>query len=110
MIDFSVAIIQVSNQMDKSYTGNYLSQQLVRSSISPALNYSEAQSAESLKDFIHKLKISVKELRETLTALTIIDRSNFSSLPIHDQIKECNELISILVASIKTCQKKLEQG
>ena len=79
--------------------------------MSPALNYSEAQSAESRKDFIHKLKICVKELRETYTALRIIDKAEITSNPeeIIDVIGENNELISIFVSSIKTIQKTLNQ-
>ena len=61
LIDFACQVIKFSGQVQKSYAGNHLSNQLVRSGTSPALNYGEAQSAESRNDFIHKLKTSVKE-------------------------------------------------
>jgi len=62
LIDFAANIILFTNHVDKSYAGNHLVGQIVRSSTSPALNYGEAQSAESKKDFIHKMGICLKEL------------------------------------------------
>ena len=57
LINFSVLIIEITNEMPKNKAGNHLSGQLIRSGTSPALNYGEAQSGESRKDFIHKIKI-----------------------------------------------------
>ena len=111
LITFSVSVISICRNVEKSFTGQYLSNQLVRSAISPALNYGEAQSAESLRDFIHKLKIAVKELRESHVSLKILKYSELiddSRLEI--AISECNELISILVASIKSSQRRLNQS
>jgi|SRR5690554_1443161 len=95
--------------VQKSYTGNHLLSQIVLSSTSPALNYGEAQSAESKKDFIHKMGICLKELRETLNCLKIIERANLSSNEeLKDKLKtEANELISIFVASIRTAKAKI---
>lgn len=75
LIDFSVFIIEIVNDLPNTKTGNHLAGQLIRSGTSPALNYGEAQSAESRKDFIHKLKVVLKELRETMVCLKIIQRS-----------------------------------
>lgn len=55
LIDFAVLVIEIVNEMPNTKAGNHLSGQLVRSGTSPALNYGEAQSAESRKDFIHKI-------------------------------------------------------
>ncbi len=87
--------------------GNHLSGQLIRSGTSPALNYGEAQSAESRKDFIHKMKIVLKELRESLVCLKILHRSNLyiSEDKLNRIINECDELISIFVKSIETAEK-----
>jgi four helix bundle protein len=63
LINFAVLIVDISESMPKSYAGNHLSGQLLRSGTSPALNYGEAQGGESRKDFIHKIKIVLKELR-----------------------------------------------
>ena len=66
LIDFAVLIVSVVEALPNSKAGNHIANQLIRSGTSPAPNYGEAQSAESHKDFIHKLKISLKELRETM--------------------------------------------
>ncbi len=71
-INFSVLIIDIVNEMPNTKAANHLSGQFVRSGTSPALDYGEAQSAESRKDFIHKMKVILKELRETFVCLKII--------------------------------------
>jgi len=75
LINFAVMIIEITDSMPKTRAGNHLSGQLIRFGTSPALNYGEAQSAESKKDFIHKIKVVLKELRETFVCLKIIDRT-----------------------------------
>ena len=76
MIEFSVFIIEIVNgDSPTSKAGNHLSEQLLRSGTSVALNYGEAQNAESRRDFIHKMKVILKELRETFVCLKIIHRS-----------------------------------
>jgi len=72
MINFSVNIIKLAEKLPKTPTGIYFSNQLIRSASSAALNYAEAQSGESRRDFIHKLLIALKELRETNSGLRII--------------------------------------
>lgn len=110
LIDFAVLIIEVTNNMDSTKAGNHLSGQIVRSGTSPSLNYSEAQSAESRKDFIHKMSIVLKELRETHACLKIIEKAKLyinSHENITAIIAENNELISIFVKSIETSKAKL---
>ena len=76
---------------------------MIRSGTSPAPNYGEARSAESRKDFIHKMKISLKELRETVIWLRIISRKRWvADGGVDPAIAECDELISILVSSTRT--------
>ena len=91
---------------------NHLAGQLVRSGTSVSLNYGEAQSGESRKDFIHKMKVVLKELRETFACLRIIDQAGFnrSGTSMEKAKKENNELISIFVKSIETAQKNLAAG
>ncbi len=72
LIEFAVAIIRITESLSNTRAGNHLAGQLVRSGTSPALHYGEAQSAESRDDFIHKLKILLKELRESKNAMQII--------------------------------------
>ena len=105
LINFAVAVIEIAEALPKTFAGNHISGQLVRSGTSPALNYGEAQSAESRNDFIHKMKLSVKELRETYNCLRIISKKNWHHeeklLPVLD---ENNQLISIFVKSIETAK------
>lgn len=104
LIDFAVAIIKLAESLPGTFAGKHLSGQIIRSGTSPALNYGEAQSAESRKDFIHKIKIILKELRETLIGLKIISKSNLLSNQklLFGLITENNELISIFVKSVET--------
>lgn len=111
MIDFSVKVIHLTEKLPKSNSGIYFSDQIIRSVSSSVLNYSEAQSAESRKDFIHKVKLSLKELRETFSGLRIIEKLNISNEEnMHLLIQENNELISILVTSIKTARKNMNSS
>jgi four helix bundle protein len=107
LIDFSVDIIRFVENLPATKASNYLGGQLLRSGISPALNYAEARCAESKKDFIHKMKLCLKELRETFTCLKIIRRAkvDLKNQEAERLITECNELISIFVKSIDTATK-----
>lgn len=109
LIEFSALIVEVSRTLSSEYVSGYLSNQIIRSAISPALNYGEAQAGESRKDFIHKMKISLKELRETYVSLKIIRRTKLSSdeLLLEKALDECNQLISIFVKSVETATKNL---
>ena len=104
LIQFAVDIIKVADHsMNNSYTANHLSKQLIRSATAAALNYGEAQSAESHKDFLHKMKIALKELRESMVNLKIQKGAELIKNIIEGDklIDENNQLISIFVASIK---------
>jgi four helix bundle protein len=111
LIAFSVLIIKIVESMPNTKAGIHLANQLVRSGTSPALNYGEAQSAESRKDFIHKMKISLKELRETFICLKIISSTKLysSEIIIKKAFIENNELISIFVKSIMTARNNLNK-
>ena len=111
LIEFSVLIIEIVKEMPNTKVGNHLSGQLVRSGTSVSLNYGEAQSGESRKDFIHKMKVVLKELRETFICLKIIRRTKLyeTEAKIEKAKKENNELISIFVKSIETAQNNLKQ-
>ena len=108
LLEYSVSIIKIVDQLPGTKVGNHVSGQLLRSGTSPYPNHGEAQAAESPKDFIHKLRISLKELRETQRWLKLMQRvpliKNFKQL--EGIIEETEELIRIFVASIKTAQKK----
>ncbi len=109
LIDFAVMIIEITKEVESSRAGKHLIGQIIRSGSSPSLNYSEAQSAESRNDFIHKMSIALKELRETFACLKIIERANLCSKPdnkISKALIENNELIAIFVKSIATSKSK----
>lgn len=110
LIEFAVLTMEIAEALPRSDSGRYLSGQMIRSGTSPALVYGEAQSAESRKDFIHKIKIVLKELRETCINLKIIRKKGFRSVPenLSTALEEVNELISIFVKSVQTAKKNLE--
>ena len=112
LIEFSVMIIKIADSLPNTLAGKTLSGQIIRSGISVALNYGEALGAESRKDFIHKIKIILKELKETFINLKIIHKSKTfknENLIINAK-KENNELISIFVSSIKTAKQNLKSS
>ena len=76
LIDFAVRIIRTSESLPKSRVGIHIAGQLIRSGTSPAPNYGEAQAAESRSDFVHKMKICLKELRETRIWLLMIVKAD----------------------------------
>lgn len=109
LVEFGVLIIQISNGMNsKSYAGMHLAGQLTRSGTSPGLHYGEAQSAESRRDFIHKMKLVLKELNESRANLKMIHKANLHNSPtqVQNTIEECIELIKIFEASIQTARKR----
>ena len=107
LINFAVSIIRFSRKIALTREGNYFAGQMIRSGSSPALNYGEAIDAESPKDYVHKIKIIVKELRETHIALRIVMKSEIAEDVEENKklITESNELISIFVATLKTMRK-----
>ncbi len=107
LINFSVLIIEIVNGMPNSKAASHLAGQLVRSGTSVSLNYGEAKGGESRKDFIHKIQIVLKELRETFVCIKIIDRVTLhgSKEKIDKALKENDELISIFVKSVETARR-----
>jgi len=107
LIEFAIRIINVAESLPGTKAGNHIAGQVLRSGTSPAPNYAEARSAESKKDFVHKMKIALKELRETLVWLKIIERKPLcESVRMEGIINECNELVSIFVASVKKADQR----
>ena len=108
LLEFSVRTIRLTRQIESSEAGKHVAKQLLRSSASPLANHGEAQGAESAKDFIHKLKISLKELRETQRWLKLVKRVPLVDKPelIDDLLSETDQLIRIFVASINTAHSR----
>ena len=106
LIDFAVRIVHAAESLPKTKVGNHIAGQLIRSGTSPAPNYGEAQSSESRADFIHKMKVSLKELRETKVWLLMIIKANLikPASEFKTLIDENDQLISIFVSSIRTAK------
>jgi len=109
LLEYAARIIKIVEQLPNSKAGNHVSGQMLRSGTSPYPNHGEAQAAESPKDFIHKLRICLKELRETQRWMKLIQRVPLIRKPelLNDMLKETEELIKIFVASIKTAERKI---
>lgn len=112
LIQFSVRIIEIAEGLPKTFAGSHIAGQMIRSGTSPAFNYGEASSAESRKDFVHKIKIALKELKETRVAIRIIRTANMypDSEKIDNVIKECSELIAIFITSVNTAIKNINSN
>jgi four helix bundle protein len=108
LIDFAIDVIDILEKLPNSRVGNHIANQLVRSGTAPAANYGEAQSAESRNDFIHKVRLSLKELRETGVWLVIIQRKSLikQANMVSKVLRENCELIAILAASIRTAKER----
>jgi len=107
LINFAVRIIRTAESLPKTKAGNHIAGQLNHCGTSPAPNYGEAQSAESIADFIHKMKICLKELRETKVWLLMITRAHLikPKLKLKPIVDENNELIAIFVKRIQTAKQ-----
>ncbi len=107
LISFSASIIALCKNCRFDDLTYHLAKQIVRSGSSAALNYREAQSAESRADFTHKLSLVLKELRETQVNLTIMSESITCNNParISHLLHESHELIAIFQKSINTLTK-----
>ena len=108
LVNFSVLVFNLSKHIEKEYFSNYLINQLLRSSASAALNYGEAQSAETKKDFIHKIGVVLKELRESNVNLKIILKTGLimDKSMVNGVLDESNQLVSIFYRTIQTAKKK----
>ena len=107
LLDFAVRIGNVVDAIPDTRLGKHIAGQLVRCGTSPAFNYGEAQVAESRSDFIHKMKICLKELKETGVALQIVKRKPLvkDTVLVDKAIGECKELVAIFLKSIETAKK-----
>ena len=109
LVQFSVKIVDLAYRLQMKPELKSITNQILKSGISPALNYGEAMHAESKKDFVHKMKIALKELRETHISLKIL--YSIGRVPFKDEISglkdENNELLAIFVSSVKTAQQNM---
>lgn len=105
LVEFGVRVIRLCRKLPGDVAGKHIGGQLLRSGTAPAAHYAEARGAESTRDFIHKLKIGLKELNESRIWLTMIrDAELVPASRMGDLLNECNELCRIFSASIKTAR------
>lgn len=107
LLEYTVRIIRIVEELPHTRAGNHIAGQLLRAGTSPYPNHGEAQAAESRKDFIHKIRISLKELRETFRWLRLVRRVPLvkPAEAVDELIRETEELIRIFVASVRTAMK-----
>ncbi len=106
LIRFGAEICRLSERLPSTALGKHVALQMVRSSTSPFAKYGEVQGAESRRDFVHKLGICLKELRETRTWLKFLDEMNLcSEESLHTASHECDELLAIIASSIRTARQ-----
>ena len=107
LLEFASAVIDLSEKLPPSRAGNHVAGQILRSGTSPYPNHGEAESAESRDDFIHKLKICLKELRETRRWARLIERKRWAKNDptLNFVLSESDELIRIFMSSIRTAQQ-----
>ena len=103
LVNFAVRIIKLASNLPRTPAGKHIAGQILRSGTSPAPNYGEARGAESHADFVHKLRVVLKELNETRIWLRMIERSDMLRAElIIDIIGENTELCRIFTSSLKT--------
>ena len=107
LLEYSSRIIRIVEKLPNNRTGSHIADQLVRSGTSPYANHGEAQAAESSKNFIHKMRICLKELRESKRWLKLIQQVPLVKSPdsVDNLLQETEELIKIFVTSIRTAEK-----
>jgi len=111
LLEFAARIIRLAESLPNTRAGNHVASQLLRSGTSPLPNHAEAQAAESRKDFVHKLRICHKELREVYRWLLLCKRVPLvkSHCKLDPIIKETDELIAIFFSNIRTAKKGSKQ-
>jgi four helix bundle protein len=111
LLEYAARIIRLAENVTRSPAGQHIASQFLRSGTSPLPNHGEAQAAESPKDFVHNLKVCLKELRETFRWLRLAQRVPLVKKPerIDPLLAETDELIRIFVSSIKTAQRNATQ-
>src|SRR5213593_1747773 len=111
LVRFGSAACRLGERLPRTTLGQHVALQMARSSTSSFANYGEVQSAESRRDFIHKLGICLKELRETRTWLKFIREMGFSSVESVDPVlRECEELLAILATSVRTARENARRA
>lgn len=109
LIDFACMCLEVGDMLPNTKAGINLEYQLSKSGTAAALIYGEAQSAESRKDFLHKIRLVLKEIRESVVNLKIIKRKPLLvNQKVDSTLKEGRELMAIFLTSVETAKKNAQ--
>jgi four helix bundle protein len=108
LVRFSVSIIEMTKGLEGCFESQHLSKQIIRSGTAPSLLYGEAQGAISKKDFIHKISLVLRELKETQMNLRIIEEANLlnNNLLMNDIKDENLQLIKIFMKTMMTAKQR----
>ena len=104
LLEFAVAVLQVTTWLPANVPGRHLASQLIRSGTAGGAHYEEARGAESRADFVHKIRLAAKEVRESRYWLNIIQRAKLVHSDLSGLLREATELAAILAASAKTAR------
>jgi len=109
LLEFSARTIRLTESIRPTQAGTHVAKQLLRSSTSPLANHGEAEAAESTNDFIHKMKLCLKEFRETKRWLRLIKKVPLveKSALLDPLLDETEQLIRIFYSSIRTARKRI---
>ena len=109
LLECAARIVRLAEALPTTAAGNHISRQVLRSGTAPMAQHGEAQSGESRRDFVHKMSIGLKELRETLRWLRLVQRVPLieKSGLLEPLIIETDELIRIFVSSIRTAKENM---
>src|SRR6202011_1540368 len=106
LLEFTPNVVRLADSIPNTKAGNHIAGQLLCCGTSPLANHGEVEAAESRKDFLHKLRICLKELRETWRWLRLIGRlKRAEDAHLRETLNESEELIRIFAASVRTTEK-----
>ena len=109
LLEYATVIVRLTDRTRNTRSGNHISDQLMRSGTSVLLNHGEAEVAESSKDFVHKMRLCLKELKESKRSLRLIKNVPLvePASDVDPLLSETEELIRIFAASIRTAKKNM---
>lgn len=104
LLDFGAEVVKFTMELNRTYAGRHIGMQLIRSATSCGANYEEACAAESKADFVHKMQIVLKELRESLYWLKLVRKAGVADNHLQPLLGEADELAKIFAKSIVTAR------
>jgi four helix bundle protein len=108
LLVFGAGVVRLCRRLPEDASAKHIARQLVRAATGGGANYEEAGGAESRADFIHKVGIANKELREALDWLRLTEEAALvTDSDLATLIREANELVAILTASIRTAKQHI---